>query len=72
MIGSHILADDPQANVFKLLDSETGCLVLMGKKYFYNTIKNEVLRIFQKAKLADQNGGRLKQSGDISIREHHT
>ncbi|TOA20567.1 hypothetical protein CGK31_22875 [Vibrio parahaemolyticus] len=46
IIGSHELADDPVGNIFKLLDPEAECLVLLGKKFFFAPLRNEVERIF--------------------------
>lgn len=57
IIDSHTLADNPADHIFKLLDTESECLVLMGEKYFFIPIYEEVLRIFNKAKEADDKGG---------------
>jgi hypothetical protein len=46
IIGSHELADDPVDKIFKLIDPEAKCLVLLGKKLFFAPLKNEVERIF--------------------------
>ena len=59
IVDSHTLADDPIGHIFKLLDPEAECLVLMGKKYFFVPIYEEVLRIFNIAREADNNGARL-------------
>ena len=59
IVDSHTLADDPVGHIFKLLDPEAECLVLMGKKYFFIPIYEEVLRIFDKAREADGKGARL-------------
>lgn len=45
-IGSHLEADNPINRVFKLLDPVEECLVLMGKKYFFAPIREEVVRIY--------------------------
>jgi hypothetical protein len=34
-IGSHTLADDSMGHVFKLLDPEAECIVLLGTKYYF-------------------------------------
>jgi hypothetical protein len=47
-IGSHFENDNPINRVFKLLDPNDECLVLMGKKYFFAPIRNEVIRIFDR------------------------
>ncbi len=44
-IGSHLEADNPINRVFKLLDPEEECLVLMGNKYFFAPIRDEVVKI---------------------------
>jgi hypothetical protein len=62
LIGSHTLADDPMGKIFKLLDQDEGCLVLLGEKYFFRPIKEEVLRIFDHAVFCDKHGGRLKKA----------
>lgn len=49
----------PVGQIFKLLDPEEECLVLMGEKYFFIPIYEEVLRIFNMAKESDNNGARL-------------
>lgn len=59
LVDSHALADDPVGHIFKLLDPEEECLVLMGKKYFFIPIYGEVLRIFNMAMEAGKNGARL-------------
>jgi hypothetical protein len=59
IVGSHLLADDPVGHIFKLLDTEAECLVLMGKKHFFIPIYDEVLLIFNKAREADGKGTRL-------------
>ena len=59
IIDSHTLADDSVGHIFKLLDPEAECLVLMSKKFFFMPIYQEVLRIYNVAKEADNNGARL-------------
>jgi hypothetical protein len=34
MVGPHELADDNLGKIFKLIDVERGCLILLGKKFF--------------------------------------
>lgn len=60
IVDSHKLADDPVGHVFKLLDPEVECLVLMGAKYFFTPIREEVSRIFQLCLEFDKKGCRLK------------
>lgn len=45
LIGEHTAADDPIGHVFKLLDPDAECLVLLNKKYFFGPIHAEVKRI---------------------------
>jgi len=45
-IGSHKEADNPVNRIFKLLDPGEECLVLMGEKYFFAPIRDEVIRIY--------------------------
>lgn len=48
MAGSHGLADDRLGKIFKLIDVEHSCLVLLGKKFFYSEIRQEIERIFRR------------------------
>ncbi|UVK88771.1 hypothetical protein LOY52_01515 [Pseudomonas sp. B21-051] len=50
IIDSHTLADDPTGKIFKLLDPEHECLVLLGRKFFFRPLRDEVERIFSKNK----------------------
>ncbi|MBI2416660.1 MAG: hypothetical protein HYV28_01920 [Ignavibacteriales bacterium] len=59
MIGSHTLADESIGKIFKLLDPEAHCIILLGQKYFFEPIKNEVVTIYNHAITAYENGGRL-------------
>lgn len=45
LIGKHMIVDDPIGHVFKVLDSDAECLVLLNKKYFFGPIRAEVKRI---------------------------
>lgn len=62
LIGSHTLADDPIGHIFKLLDPESECLVLMGSKYFFAPIHGEVETVLARAIEADRKGARLQLS----------
>lgn len=46
LIAPHTLADDPAGHIFKLLDIDNECLVLMGEKYFFGPLWDEVNRIY--------------------------
>ena len=60
IVGSHKEIDEPINHVFKLLDSEAKCLVLLGEKFFFAPIRDEVERILRLADAADQNGASLR------------
>lgn len=60
IVGSHQDTDEPISHVFKLLDTESECLVLLGEKYFFSPIRSEVERILQLADAADKNGANLR------------
>jgi len=60
VVDSHKLADDPVGHIFKLLDPDTECLVLMGSKYFFTPIREEVSRVFNLCLEFDKKGCRLK------------
>lgn len=46
--GSHTAADGPIAKIFKLIDTETDCLVLLNEKYFFLPIIDEVQAIYER------------------------
>jgi len=46
MHGSHTLADDPLGKIFKLIDSEEHCLVLLNRKFFIGPLRSELSRVF--------------------------
>lgn len=50
IIGSHTLADDPVGKVFKLLDPDAECLVLLGEKYYFKPVQDEVEKVFSREK----------------------
>jgi hypothetical protein len=64
LLDTHTLADNPLEHIFKLLDVETECLVLMGKKYFFTSLRLEVHRIQTLAKDFDSNGAGLRFNQD--------
>lgn len=59
ILGSHTLADEPIAHIFKLLDTESECLVLLGVKFFFSPIRVAVQTILNLALEFDTNGARL-------------
>lgn len=61
LIESHDIADDPAGYTFKVLDPDAECLVLLGERFFYGAIRNEVARVHQIALESDRNGGRLRR-----------
>lgn len=60
-LSRHTLADDPIGHIFKLLDKDAECLVLMGYKYFFAPIREEVKHILSIALEAIENGARLER-----------
>lgn len=60
MLNAHTLADDPMGHIFKLLDVNEECLVLMGKKYYFAAIRSKIQRIQHMAKDFDAQGARLR------------
>ncbi len=64
ILGSHVLADDPTGHIFKLLDVEAECLVLLGIKYFFAPIRDSVQAVLNIAREADANGSRLQLPKD--------
>ena len=57
-IGSHTLADDSLGHIFKLLDKEENCLVLLDEKFFFLPIKEAVIEILSKALQFDKDGSK--------------
>lgn len=60
IVDSHGRADAPVEHIFKLLDPDAECLVLMGEKYFFAPIYKEVSRIFNLCLEFDKKGSRLR------------
>ena len=60
LLNTHTLADDSMGHIFKLLDVQEECLVLMGEKYYFAPIRDEVYRIQKLAVEFDAKGARLK------------
>jgi hypothetical protein len=60
LIESHEIADDPAGYTFKVLDPHAECLVLLGERFFYGEIRDEIARVHQTALEAERNGGRLR------------
>lgn len=64
IVESHEISDDPLGHTFKVLDPAAECLVLLGERFFYGAIRDEVARVHHLAVEADRNGGRLPQAQD--------
>jgi len=62
ILDDHSLANDPAGHIFKLLDVEAECLVLLGRKYFFAPIRTAVQSVKEIALEADKNGSRLRAS----------
>ncbi len=60
ILDSHTLVNDSSSHIFKLLDVNAECLVLMNRKYFFRPIIIEVESIYEKTISALNNGGRLR------------
>ncbi len=56
MLNSYTIADEPGGHIFKLLDVPNECLVLMGEKYFFGPIWDEVSRIYEHCLECDKAG----------------
>ncbi|AKJ94575.1 hypothetical protein TVD_03955 [Thioalkalivibrio versutus] len=59
IVDDHSIADDPNGYTFKVLDPTAECLVLVGTRYFYGAIRDEVHRIYLTALECDRDGDRL-------------
>ncbi len=59
IVDSHFLADEPIGHIFKLIDPDAGIVVLMGEKFQFKDIEQEVLRIYNIAISKSQNGDSL-------------
>lgn len=46
LMDSHALADESVGKIFKLIDTENECLVLLGKKFFFRPLRDELERVF--------------------------
>lgn len=61
IIGDHELANDPAGHIFKLLDVKNECLVLLGKKYFFQPIRKSAEAILVIAMRMNKNGASLQR-----------
>jgi hypothetical protein len=59
MVGDSSQADDPSGHIFKLVDPTSSCFVLLGEKHFFEGIRKEVFRIYDRAREFNGNGCRL-------------
>lgn len=46
LMDSHTLADEAVGKIFKLIDVKNECLVLLGKKFFFRPLRDELERVF--------------------------
>ena len=60
ILGDHSSADDPVGHIFKLLDMESECLVLFGKKFFFSPIRDIVRSVLEIALDSYKRGSRLR------------
>ena len=49
IVDSHEIADEPTAEVFKLVDPNTGIFVLLNEKFNFSKIRAEVARVLEHA-----------------------
>ncbi len=59
IIGNHTIADCPENHIFKLLDIEHECLILLNHKYFFSPLREEVGKIYKQALIFSKNGDRF-------------
>lgn len=59
LVTSSDISEDPLGHIFKLVDPDKGIIVLLGEKYDYPPIRNEVMRILYLAIAMDNDGSRL-------------
>jgi len=62
VLDNHNLANESIAHIFKLLDLESECLVLLGEKFFFSPIRGTVQTVLNLALEFDNNGGRLPET----------
>ncbi|KTT68335.1 hypothetical protein [Sphingomonas sanguinis] len=60
IVDHHELADDALGNIFKLVDPDKGICVILGEKYEFDLIRDEVRRILELATTMDNGGSRLR------------
>lgn len=58
-VDDQTLADEAVGHIFKLVDPKHGVCVLLGEKFEFEPIRNEVRRILSRALEMDEQGGRL-------------
>lgn len=59
LVEEQALADDAIGHIFKLVDPKHGMCVLLGKKFEFRPIRNEVQRILFRSHEMDEHGSRL-------------
>lgn len=59
LVASHQLADEEIGNIFKLVDPENNICILLGEKYEFGHIRQEVRRVLDVARIMDASGARL-------------
>lgn len=59
LVGDHHLADDQLGQIFKLVDPDQQICVLLGEKYEFGRMRDEVQRILAAALSMDRHGARL-------------
>ena len=59
MVDDHEVAEDAIGHIFKLVDPKHGICVLLGERFEFRPIREEVKRILAKALQMDKLGARL-------------
>ena len=56
LVGEHQMADEPVGQVFKLVDPSAMIFVILGEKFDFGSIHDEVVRLLAKIHEFDQRG----------------
>jgi hypothetical protein len=59
ILDDHKIADEPTANIFKLVDTAEDIVVILNQKFAFKPIIDDVRQVLQKCMDLDNNGGRL-------------
>lgn len=59
VVGAAELTEDQLGHIFKLVDPESQQFVILGEKFDFGQVYDEVVRVFRLAETMDENGARL-------------